>query len=263
MNNNGSTTMSFWEHLEELRGCLLKTLIVVAICTVVAFLCKEELFAVILAPKEEYFITYRMINNVAKLLGNVNLQDTHFHVDLINTGLAGQFLMHMKAAFATGVVCASPYMLFLLFKFVSPGLYPKERTYAVRAICIGYAMFIVGVLLCYFLIFPLTFRFLGTYQVENSINNLITLDSYISTLMTLSVAIGLVFEMPVLCWFFARIGIITAVLMRQFRRYAIVLVLIIAAVITPTSDIFTLSLVALPMLLLYEISIVIVAHSYK
>ncbi len=254
--------MSFWDHLDELRSYLLKSLAVIIVCTLVAFIFKEKLFAIILAPKEEHFITYRILHYVTKLL-NTELQDIHFHVDLINTGLAGQFLVHMKASFATGFICASPYMLFLLFKFVSPGLYPKERRYAVRAILIGYIMFVAGVLLCYFLIFPLTFRFLGTYQVENSINNLITLDSYISTLMTLCIALGFVFELPVLCWFFAKIGIITADFMRHSRRYAIVLVLIIAAMITPTSDIFTLSLVALPILLLYEASITIVANTGK
>lgn len=122
----------------------------------------------------------------------------------------------------------------------------------------GYAMFVLGVAVSYFLIFPLTFRFLGTYQVSGEVENLISLQSYISTLMTMSLAMGLVFEIPILSWLFAKLGFFSADFMRRYRKHAIVAILVVAAIITPTSDVFTLSLVALPMWLLYEVSIFIV-----
>ena len=143
-------------------------------------------------------------------------------------------------------------------RFVSPALYVNERKYVVRVVGGGYAMFALGVAVSYFLIFPLTFRFLGTYQVSGEVENMIALQSYISTLMTMSLAMGLVFEMPILSWLFAKLGLLSANLMRKYRKHAIIIILVVAAMITPTSDVLTLSLVALPMWALYEISIFIV-----
>ena len=162
-----------------------------------------------------------------------------------------------------GILCASPYILYQLFRFVSPALYSNERKYVVRVVGSGYVMFMLGVLLSYFLIFPLTFRFLGTYQVSSDVENMIALQSYISTLILMSLAMGIVFEIPILSWLFAKLGFISADFMKRYRRHAVVIILIVAAVITPTSDIFTLSLVALPMWLLYEVSIWIVKRAVR
>lgn len=181
-----------------------------------------------------------------------------FLVKLINIGLAEQFIIHMKVALCIGVLCTSPYILYQLFRFVSPALYDNERKYTIRVIGSGYAMFLFGVAMSYFLIFPLTFRFLGTYQVSSEVENMITLQSYISTLITMSLTMGLVFEIPILSWLFAKLGLLSADFMCKYRKHAIVIILVIAAVITPTSDLFTLSLVVLPMWLLYEVSILIV-----
>lgn len=156
---------------------------------------------------------------------------------------------------------ASPYILYQLFRYVSPALYADERQYATKVVGGGYLMFMVGVAVSYLLVFPLTFRFLGTYQVNGDVENMINLQSYISTLLTMSLAMGIVFEIPVLCWLFAKLGFLTDGFMRRYRRHAIVLILIVAAVITPTSDVFTLSVVALPMYLLYEFSILLVRRS--
>ena len=164
----------------------------------------------------------------------------------------------MKTALCAGVLCASPYILYQLFRFASPALYDNERRYAVRMVGGGYAMFSLGVLISYFLIFPLTFRFLGTYQVSGEVDNLIALDSYISTLVMMCLAMGIVFEIPILSWLFAKLGFLSADFMRSYRKHAVVIILIVAAIITPTSDVFTLSLVALPMWVLYEVSILIV-----
>ena len=247
---------SFWEHLDILRAAIVKSLLVAIASGVAAFCFKEELFAIILAPKNADFITYRLLY---LLSGLVTEADTPvFLVKLINTGLAEQFIIHMKAALCTGVLCASPYILYQLFRFVSPALYVNERKYVVRVVGGGYAMFLLGVSVSYFLIFPLTFRFLGTYQISGEVENMIALQSYISTLMTMSLAMGLVFEIPILSWLFAKLGFLSAGFMRKYRKHAIVGILVVAAIITPTSDVFTLSLVALPMWVLYEISILIV-----
>lgn len=247
---------SFWDHLDALRAAIVKSLLVAVMFGVAAFCFKEELFAVILAPKDADFITYRLLYALSGLVTEADAPD--FLVKLINTGLAEQFIIHMKAALCAGILCASPYILYQLFRFVSPALYVNERKYVMRVVGGGYAMFALGVAVSYFLIFPLTFRFLGTYQVSGEVENMIALQSYISTLMIMSLAMGLVFEIPILSWLFAKLGFLSADFMRRYRKHAIVVILVVAAIITPTSDVFTLSLVALPMWLLYEVSILIV-----
>ena len=169
----------------------------------------------------------------------------------------------MKTALYAGILCVSPYILYQLMRFISPALYEDEKSYVYKVVGLGYVMFIVGVLLSYFLIFPLTFRFLGTYQVSGDVANMISLESYISTLMGMNLMMGLVFELPIICWLFAKLGFLSSEFMKKYRKHAVVLILVIAAIITPTSDVFTLSLVSFPMWLLYEISILIVNRSDK
>lgn len=258
---SGADKQTFWEHLDELRAAILKGLLVAVVLGVAAFCFKDELFRIILAPKDADFVTYRLFSRISTLVGEGSAPV--FHVRLINTGLAQQFIIHMKAAFCVGALLASPYVLYQLFRFVSPALYTRERRYATRVVVGGYVMFLVGVAVSYFLIFPLTFRFLGTYQVSDQVENLIALSSYISTLLTMSLAMGLVFEIPMLAWLFARLGFLSAAFMRHYRRHAIVVILVVAAIITPTSDVFTLSLVALPMWMLYEVSILIVKRTKR
>lgn len=249
-------TLSFWEHLDILRTVIVKTIAVWCIFSVFAFLFKEQLFNFVLAPKESDFLTYRIIENFCNRFG-FDIPES-FHVQLINTGLAQQFIIHMKTALCAGILCASPYILYQLFRFVSPALYADERKYAVKVVGGGYMMFIIGVLASYYLIFPLTFRFLGTYQVAGDVTNMISLQSYMEILIMMCLAMGIVFEMPVLCWLFGKLGFISEGFMRKYRKHAVVIILFIAAIITPTSDIFTLTLVSLPMWILYEISIFLV-----
>ena len=251
---------SFWDHLDVLRVAIVKIALVTVGFGMVAFFFKEQLFSVVLAPKSDGFITYRLFNRIAAWSGDLS---ESFSVRLINTGLAQQFIIHMKTALCAGVLCASPYILYQLFRFVSPALYENERRYVTRVVGGGYVMFGLGVLISYFLIFPLTFRFLGTYQVSGEVDNLITLDSYISTLVMMCLAMGLVFEIPMLSWLFAKLGFLSDGFMRRYRKHAIVIILVVAAIITPTSDVFTLSLVALPMWILYEVSILIVNKAAK
>lgn len=253
-----TNTQSFWEHLDVLRTAIMKAVAVAVVFGIAAFFFKEQLFDVVLAPKDDKFITYRLLNRIAAWAGE---SMDSFSIRLINTGLAQQFIIHMKTALCAGVLCASPYILYQLFRFVSPALYDNERKYVTRMVGGGYAMFCLGVLISYFLIFPLTFRFLGTYQVSGDVDNLITLDSYISTLVMMCFAMGIVFEIPILSWLFSKLGFLSADFMRKYRKHAIVIILVVAAIITPTSDVFTLSLVAFPMWVLYEVSIWIVKNS--
>lgn len=253
-----TNTQSFWEHLDVLRTAIMKIVVVAVVFGIAAFFFKEQLFDVVLAPKDDRFITYQLLNRIAAWAGD---SMDSFSIRLINTGLAQQFIIHMKTALCAGVLCTSPYILYQLFRFVSPALYDNERKYVTRMVGGGYAMFSLGVLVSYFLIFPLTFRFLGTYQVSGDVDNLISLDSYISTPVMMCLAMGVVFEIPILSWLFAKLGFLSAEFMRKYRKHAIVIILAVSAIITPTSDVFTLSLVAFPMWILYEVSIWIVKNS--
>lgn len=255
-----ANALSFWEHLDVLRAALLRMAAVTVVCACVAFVFKEQLFAIVLAPRSSDFITYRLLGALGAWMGE---GAGAFAVQIINTGLAQQFLIHMQTALWAGVLCASPYILYQLFRFVSPALYADERRYAVSVAGWGYALFMLGVAVSYFLVFPLTFRFLGTYQVSADVGNMITLQSYIDTLLMLSLSMGVVFELPILSWLFARLGFLTSSFMRQYRRHAVVIILVVAAIITPTSDVFTLLVVSLPMWLLYEASIRVVARTEK
>ena len=253
-----TNTQSFWEHMDVLRTAIMKIVVVAVVFGIAAFFFKEQLFDVVLAPKDDRFITYQLLNRIAAWAGD---SMDSFSIRLINTGLAQQFIIHIKTALCAGVLCTSPYILYQLFRFVSPALYDNERKYVTRMVVGGYAMFSLGVLVSYFLIFPLTFRFLGTYQVSGDVDNLISLDSYISTLVMMCLAMGVVFEIPILSWLFAKLGFLSAEFMRKYRKHAIVIILAVSAIITPTSDVFTLSLVAFPMWILYEMSIWIVKNS--
>lgn len=250
--------LTFWDHLDELRSSLLRMVGITVVFGLVAFFFKDLLFEIVLAPKRDDFITYRVFHSLISAISGPETSEG-FSVDLINTGLAEQFLIHMKVAFSAGFICASPYIIYALFRFVSPALYDKEKKYATRVVFSGYAMFLIGVALNYFLIFPLTFRFLGTYQVSPDVENLISLRSYIGTFTTLSIVMGVVFEMPIVAWLFAKLGFITSAFLKKYRRHAIVIILAVAAVITPTADVFTLMLVAIPMIALYEVSVWICA----
>lgn len=245
------TELTFWDHLDVLRGSIIRILVVTITCGIVAFCFKETLFNIVLAPKESDFITY-------KLLGT-----EPFHIQLINVGLTEQFIIHMKTAFAFGFLCASPYVLYVLYKFISPALYENERRYSVRIVSSAYIMGMVGVLVNYFLIYPLTVRFLGTYQVSAQVQTMLSLQSYIDTMLFMSLVFAIIFEIPVISWVLAILGLLRAEWMASYRKHAFVAIVIIAAIITPTSDVFTLTIVSLPIWLLYEASILIVKNAQK
>lgn len=263
MKQQQQKVLTFWDHLEELRLVLFHIAVAVLVLMLIAFLFKDELFAIVLAPKNADFIIYHLFCRIADAVSIPSLCPEAFYVKIINTQLAAQFITHMSVSFYAGFLLASPYVIYQLFRFVSPALYENERRYSTRVIGWGYLLFIMGVLLNYFLIFPLTFRFLATYQVSMEVENTITLSSYMDTLMMMSLMMGIVFEIPILCWLFAKLGFLTAGFMKRYRRHAIVIILIVGAIITPTSDVFTLMMVSVPMYLLYETSIWIVSRTEK
>lgn len=244
-----SEYVSFWDHLDELRLRIIKMIIVVVVLSVVAFLLKVPLFDIVLAPHSSDFVSYRLLGVSA------------FSIHLINTGLTEQFMIHVRTSLYIGVLLASPFIIYELFRFISPGLYDNERRYASWIVGSAYVMFILGTLLNYFLVFPLTVRFLGTYQVSAEITNMLTLQSYIDTLISMSFLMGVLFELPVVCWLMGRMGIIDSGMMNSYRRHAIVVILVLAAIVTPTTDVFTLFVVAFPVWVLYEISVFIVKTS--
>lgn len=236
--------MTFWDHLEELRRVLLRCIVVVAVFAVLAFFFKDEVFFVIFAPKSPDFLP--------SIFGKST------ETQLINTELTRQFVVHMTTSLYVGVIVAAPYIIYELYRFISPGLYENERRYSTPLVITSYVMFMLGLLFSYFILFPITFRFLAGYQVDTQVENLISLESYIDTLIFLSLAMGIIFEIPILSWLLGRLGILHREDMQQYRRHAIVAILVIAAIITPTSDVITLSIVSLPMYLLYELSILLV-----
>lgn len=238
--------MTFWDHLDELRGVLLRSALLATVFAVAAFCLKDALFAFLLAPTHGDFVTYRLLE------GNV------FQLHLINTGMTEQFMTHMRAACYIGLLCASPYMLYALFRFVAPGLYETERRVAWWALGSAYVMFLAGTAINYLLVFPLAVRFLGTYSVSSDVTNMLTLQSYMDTLLGMTLAMGICFELPVVCWVLGRLGLLTAEHMRLYRRHVFVGILLAAAIITPTGDPLTLFLVAIPLYLLYELSMLIV-----
>lgn len=241
---------SFWDHLDELRSVLIRCVVAWGICAVAAFCFRDALFAFLFAPAHPDFITYR-------LLDSLSLGEGWGEVLFINTQLAAQFTTHMQVAALAGLVIAFPFLLWQLYGFLAPALYPNEKRAAGRIIGFGTLLFLCGVALNYLVIFPFAFRFLATYQVQPEVVNQIALDSYVSTLLILSLLMGILFEMPMVAWALGKAGLLEAAWLKQYRRHALVALMIVAAVITPTGDAFTLLLVTIPLYLLYELSIMV------
>ena len=232
---------------------LFRVLAVVMVFAIVIFCFKDKTFELLLAPSQWNFVTYRYIEKLLHLLGS-NFQFNEYHINLIATELSSQFMTHVTAALYLGALAASPYILVELFRFIVPALYENEKKYSVRVAVTMYLLFIIGVLMSYFILFPVSFRFLGTYQVSGMVEPNITLKSYIGTFTTLTLVMGLVFQLPVIAFFLGKIGVVRSDLLKRYRRHALVVIMVVAAIITPP-DLMTLVLVTIPLYLLYEVSI--------
>lgn len=245
--------LTFGGHLGVLRKMLRRVAAVTLVFACIVFALKDITFSVLLAPGRWDFCTYRWLERIVGVFDS-GFRFEEFYVDLIATDLSSQFMTHITTSIYLGLLCASPFIVYELFKFVSPALLENERKYSVRVVCIIYLLFIAGVMMSYFVLFPISFRFLGTYSVAESVHSTITLDSYISTFVTLTVMMGLVFQLPIITFVLGKMGIVHSAYLVRYRRYAFLIICIVAAVITPP-DIMTLVLVAVPLYMMYEVSI--------
>lgn len=256
--------MSFLDHLDSLRGHLVRSAIAVVVLAIVAFGARDFVFdGIILGPKQTDFFTYQffcwLANKYSALAG---LCVTEIPFTVVNIDMTGQFMRHVSVSILAGVIVAFPYIVWEFWSFVKPGLKPREVKAARGIIFYVSLLFFSGVAFGYFLLAPISILFLGSYQVSAEVLNQITLGSYISTLSTLVLATGLIFELPVLAYFLAQVGFVSAPFLRQYRRIAVVVNLILAAIITP-SDVGSMILMSIPLLLLYELSIRVVAGVEK
>lgn len=253
MNSTDNNLLTFGGHLDVLRKMFLRILCVVILLSCVIFCFKEETFQILLAPKNCDFCTFNFIESILQSCG-WNFQFDEYHVPLISTELSSQFMTHITVSCILAVLLASPYILFELFRFISPALYEREKKYSYLVAGIIYFLFILGLLMSYFILFPISFQFLATYQVDKEIVNTITLSSYISTFTTLTFMMGIVFQLPVLAYILGKMEIINADMLKKYRSIAFIIIMIVAAIITPP-DIFTLVMVTIPIYGLYEFSI--------
>lgn len=248
--------LTFGGHLEVFRQMLFRILGVAGLIAVIIFCFKDITWNILMAPSEWDFCTYRWIEQVIQAL-DIDFHFNEFHVDMIATDLSSQFMTHITTSVYLGVLGASPYILYELFRFISPALYENERKYSVRVAGIIYVLFLLGVFLSYFVLFPISFRFLGTYSVSAKVVSNITLDSYISTFVSLTLVMGVVFQLPVIAFFLGKLGFVNSKLLAHYRKHSFIVIMFVAAIITPP-DLMTLILVTIPLYLLYEVSIRIV-----
>ncbi len=264
-NSSDKTEMSFLEHLEALRWHLMRAVIAVLTLAIVLFFYREIVFDHFLfAPKHPDFWTYRMLcllSDYLEMGDALCIRELPF--ELINTELSGQFTMHIWVSFVAGFILAAPYILWEIWRFIKPALHDKERKYSKGVVFFSTLLFFAGVLFGYYVIVPLSINFLGSYQVSADVKNMIAMDSFVSTVTTITFASGIVFELPIVIYFLTQIGLMTPQFMRTYRKHAMVIILIVAAVITPSPDVTSQLLVAFPLYLLYELSIFVSMYVVK
>jgi sec-independent protein translocase protein TatC len=255
--------MTFWDHLEDLRGSLFRSVIAIIVFGITAFIFKGIIFdQVILAPKNNDFITFRLLCKLGKMLSIDTFCFKTASINLINIELAGQFMSHLMISIIVGLVVAVPYIVWEFWRFIKPGLTENERKNTRGAVFIISMLFLTGVLFSYFLVVPLMINFLGNYHVSASVTNQIALTSYTSSVTMMTLIMGLIFEFPILVVFLTKIGILTPSLLKKYRKHTIVVILIIAGLITPSPDIFSQLIVAVPLYCLYEISLSVSSRMY-
>ncbi len=259
-NKNGSTVkgneMSFLQHLEELRWHLVRASAAVLISGIFVFLNKNFVFDhIVLAPKNPNFITNRFFGWLAIQLNSPDLAINTKPFQLISIDLAGQFSIHLNMAIVGGIIISIPYILWEFWRFVRPALYENERKHVTAAVIYSSVLFIIGICFGFFLIVPLTTHFFGSYQVSQEVVNQINITSYISSVSTITLGSGIVFELPIVMFFLAKVGLAGSSFFKKYRKHAFILLLCLAAIITPP-DAFSMLLVTGPLALLYELGVV-------
>lgn len=255
---NIEAEMSFFDHLEALRWHLVRSAIAIVIFTIGAFAYYDFIFdKIIMGPAKTDFWTYRMLCKLGDYLHRDGFCIDKININLINTEMAGQFTLQINSALLIGVTLGIPYLLWEIWRFIKPALHEKERKAASGFVFYATFLFVIGILFGYYIITPMSVNFLSGYTVSDKIQNLFSIDSYLSSVATLTLASGIVFQLPILVYVLSSLSILTAAVMRSGRRYAIVIILVIAAVITPTPDMLTMIVVSLPLFVLYEVGIVV------
>jgi sec-independent protein translocase protein TatC len=261
-NNEGE--MSFLDHLEALRWHIIRSAAAVLIMAIIAFIFSQYIFDyIIIAPKNPDFITYRILCKLTTLFtGDDSLCIKEIPITLINIDMAGQFSTDVIVSFFSGLILSLPYVVWEIWRFIKPALHEQERKNTKGFVFYVSSLFLTGILFGYYLILPLSINFLGNYKVSSEVYNQISLGSYISTTITLCMASGIVFQLPILVYILSRLGLVTPEFMRKYRKHSIIVILFISAVITPP-DITSQILVAIPIVILYEISIFISSSVQK
>lgn len=255
-------SMTFWEHLEVLRWSIFRIAIAAVMAMVVIFIFMPSMFTgFVLGPTTSEFFLYKWLGSLGQLPFLPDFAAGDFKVDIISINVASQFMTHISTSFWFALVAIFPYIIYEIWKFIAPALYDNEKGSVRAAFLFGTLMFFIGCAISYSFIFPFTFRFLTEYEISAQISNQISLNSYMSTFLGMIFMLGLVFELPLLAWLLSKIGVLNREFLKRYRRHAVVILMIIAALITPTGDPITLSLVFLPLYLLYEISIRVVRNS--
>jgi sec-independent protein translocase protein TatC len=250
--------MSFFDHLEALRWHLIRAAIAIVIFTIGAFYFYNFIFdTIILGPSRTDFWTYRMLCKLGDLLGKSGFCIDKINIKLINTEMAGQFTLQINSCLLIGVMLGFPYLLYEIWLFVKPALHEKERKAATGFVFYATFLFVLGILFGYYVITPESINFLSGFTVSDKIENYFDIDSYLSSVATLTLATGIVFQLPILVYILSSLGILTPKFMRSGRRYAVVAILVISAVITPTPDMMTMTIVSIPLFVLYEVGIVV------
>lgn len=253
MLENKNNQLTFGGHLEVLRRMLFRILGVTLIISIGVFILKDYIWELLLAPSKSDFITYKYIEKLLHCMG-VDFHFETYNINLIATELSSQFVTHVTTSLYLGLLLSSPYILIELFQFILPALYDNERKYSAIVAFIVYLLFIIGILVCYLLIFPISFRFLGTYSVSETVCSMITLKSYVSTFTSLTLVMGIVFQLPIIIFILTKMGVVNYDILIKYRKYALFIITATSAIITPP-DILSCLLVTLPLYSLYECSI--------
>ena len=259
---NLEAEMSFFDHIDILRKHLMRALLVIVVFTCAAFYYTDFIFNnIIMGPKNPGFWTYRMMCKLVEKFPSIGSDFCITKIDakIINTEMAGQFTLQMNSCVMVGIILGIPYLLFEIWLFIKPALHENERRSASGFVAFASFLFFLGILFGYYIICPLSINFLTNFTVSPDIQNTFTIDSYLSSIMTLTLGSGIIFQLPVIIYILSKLGIMTPAFMRASRRYSTVIILIVAAVVTPTADPYTMLIVALPLFLLYELSIYISA----
>lgn len=257
--------MSFFDHIDAFRGHVVRSVIAILVLAIAAFLNKYILFDVIIfGPIHTDFWTYQVLCDLSHLVTEGDeycIKEMGFV--LSNISMSGQFTEHIFVSFVAGLILAFPYILWELWRFIKPALNIKEIKYARGLVFFSSSLFFIGILFGYYFLSPLSINFLGSYKVSELVSNEINLDSYVSFIATLTFATGLIFEMPILVYFLAKIGILGSGWMRKNRRYAVVVILVLAGLLTPSPDIASMVMMFIPLYGLYELSILVAVRVEK